>query len=309
MISGLRWSYILQLRSKKEVFMKHTTYALSLLVSGTLAIAACTLNQAPPSTREPSSMNQEIEPPSTEEIKPVVTEEISTQVELPPVVNPFEVTSIVLDPAGCTWDLPAGSGEAILQPSDLGFVLWTFNPFGLGLLGDGEGNFTWTFDAPPVGFGETEERKLEVSDISRDGNKVVLTLEETRFTEDAKDGCTQKYTVTFTFSDPQVLDFLSAMIYDGSGGVKLENPDLEVSDDYLSLGGELVGSTSGRSFHIWIEVSGTEIGYTLAEIFPRPDGTFLVKIYLDIPSGTFIILQVTSNGVTIASTSGDAPSD
>lgn len=290
--------------------MNSKTIVFPLIVALAIAAGACTLKQSPPSTTLPPSNERQIKPPSTEEIEAVTTKEISlVQVDPPPVLNTFDASSIVQDPSGCTWLVPNGNGEAVLQPSDQGFVLWTYSPFGFGLLGDGTGGLTWTFNAPPPGVGETDQRHLEVSDITRDGNKVILTIEETHYTEDAVDGCTENYTVTFTFSDPQVLDFLSAMLYDGSGGVKLENPELDISDGEVSLAGQLTGATAGRAFHIWVEVSGVETAYALAEILPQPDGTFLVKVFLDIPSNTFVILQVSSNGVTIASTSGDAPGD
>jgi hypothetical protein len=230
------------------------------------------------------------------------------EVDIPAVTNDFDVEFFEESTSDCDFEPPTGGSSAILQGSDTGFELQLFAPFGLGITGDGAGGFSWTYRAPPVGFGETNFRMIEVLDIQRSANTLTLLIEETRFTDDFPEGCTRTYTVVYTFADETVLDFIGSVPSGGAEDVKVENPDIEGGDGFFTLEGQFANTSEGQVYHVWTEVSGVDITYDLTQIVPNPDGTFITIIDIDLPDGTFVIIRILANGRIVISSSGDAPS-
>lgn len=222
----------------------------------------------------------------------------------PPVVNAFEIAVTEEPTIGCSFDVSDGGGESVLRGSDSGFVIQLFRPFGLSLLGDGSGGLTTRYDPPPAGVGETKPRHVEVIDLLREGDTVILTLREIRYTTEEPDGCSRDYTLVYTFADSSVLDFISAVPGADPGDVSLQDADLETSPDGFTLKGQFVPVEPDMVYHVWAEVSSDKIDYVLGQLEPGPNGLFETSLNITLPDGSFMTVTVLANGHIVGSTSG-----
>jgi hypothetical protein len=227
-----------------------------------------------------------------------------TTLETPPVLTGFETSVEEPDTADCDFKPPSGDGEAILHGGDDGFVLSLYKPFGLSILGDGNGELTWTYAAGPVGVGETNPRQVEVLSLERTAETLTLRIQETRFTDDFPDGCSRTYNVVYQLEDQTVLDFLELVPYAGSQGTKVENPNLMKGDGFFTLEGQFVNMSPGQEYHLWTQVSAADETYDLTPISPAADGTFSVTVVINVSTGDWTVIEALVDGVSVASTSG-----
>lgn len=230
-------------------------------------------------------------------------------IEEPSVSNKYEVAVTEEPTVECDFLPPKGGGASVLRGSESGFVLELFSPLGLSIASDGSGGLTANYRPPPQGFNETQPRQVEVIDIVREGKKVILTIMESRFTEDQPEGCTRTYTLVYDFLDETVFDFISMVPAGGAGDVSVESPSLEGGQGFLILQGQIVPVDAAQVYHVWTEVSGEETNYNLTRIHPDPEGFFEAMINIDLPANSWVTVQVLADGRIVISTSGEAPSE
>jgi hypothetical protein len=231
-------------------------------------------------------------------------------IETPPVTTDFELELVDVIAGACDYPLPGGVGTAVLLGSENGFILQLYNPLGMGIRGDGEGGLLGEYNGPKsAGAGETAPREIAVHSTNREGEELTIPISETLFRNEYPEGCTRSYTLIYRVEDGVVLDFLSSVPYGDVTNLEIDNPDLSVGDNSLTLFGQIVNMEPGQVYYVWVEISGTELTYAMARIHPNPDGTFEVNLDLDIPTDTFIVVRVLANGRSVISTSGNSSSE
>lgn len=227
--------------------------------------------------------------------------------EPPPIANPFTVEVTNLEDPGCGGVVASGDGHAELHPGENGFVLWLYDPLGLGIGGNSEDGLFAIYDGPKsAGVGEVAPRSLLVRDFLFDDPSASMDVEETRFTEEFPDGCVRSYTARYDFEDGRVFDFLRSIPSGGSGGATVVDPNLEHEDGSYTMDGRFVDGQHGQLYFVFTTVSGVDTYFDLTQIFPETDGNFQTEIPVDPPTGTFMAVELTVNGVTVLSSSGDA---
>jgi hypothetical protein len=226
--------------------------------------------------------------------------------ELPPVSNAFDLSMAEVDGADCSFVPPNEGGVSVLSGSDDGFRINLYSPLGLSLVGDGSGGLDAVYRPTPAGFGETEPRQIEVLEVKRDGDQVSVTLEETRFTEDQPDGCSLTYTLTYTFPNGQVLDFVGRSPAGLGTDVNVENPSMERGDGFFTLTGQFVPANAASLYFVYTEVSAAESEYDLTQIIPDEDGNFTARVNIKLPNGAYVSVFILADGTVVNSTSFDA---
>jgi hypothetical protein len=231
----------------------------------------------------------------------------SAALESPPVSNSFDLSVAEAPEDACSFQPPTDGGDAVLTGGDNGFKIQLYRPLGLSLVGDGSGGLDAVYRETPAGFGETQPRQIDVLVVQRDNDRVTVQLSETRFTDDAPDGCTTIYTLVYTFGNSQVLDFVSRAPSASGENVDVENPNLEYGDDFFTLTGKFVPAASATAYHVYTEVSAEEEQSDLTQIFPEEACSFETTVTIDLPNGAFVSVYLLADGTIVTSTSGKAP--